>query len=164
MKNILLSLKKKKGKAAGIVLMRYKLLDNQILKTWKSANENQDFFPHYFFLITCTPVARLYKLLTSTTQASETVFVSLFSACSNSQSSHLSPKCFPILLIRTKGVLPTLFRMFGRILGGSGLVQTQTKSEYSQKGHTTTTTQRFWCFLFQPAFSFSRPVIFIISV
>lgn len=84
-------------------------------------------------------------LLTQTTKVSETVFVNLSSACSNSQSSHLSPKCFPILLIRTKGVLPTLFRMFGRIFGGSGLQQTQSQCIHrrlTQQPHST------YCFLF----------------
>lgn len=115
--------------------MRYKLknvFDDQILKTQKF----QGIFLHHFLPISCTPVARLYDTTNPTTQVSETVFVSLFSACSNSQSSHLSPKCFPILLIRTIGVLPTLFRMLGRIFGGSGLAQTQTKSQCT---HTTTT-------------------------
>lgn len=134
--------------------MRYKLKDvlyDQILKTRKSAKEKQEFF----LSISCQLPAFLWPgymtLLTQTTQVSEAVFVSLFCACSNSQSSHLSPKCFPILLIRTKGVSPTLFRMLGRIFGGSGLEQTQRKSVYSQKGHTTTTQN----FLFQPDFSFS---------
>lgn len=100
-------------------------------------------------------------LLTQTTQVSETVFANLSCACSNSQSSHLSPKCFPILLIRTKGVLPTLFRMFGRIFGGSGLEQTQ-----SQCIHRRLTQQphSIYCFLFQPAFSFTRLVILATSV
>lgn len=143
--------------------MRYKLkyvLDDQILKTRKFAKENQDFF----LSISCQLPALLWPgymtLLTQSTQISEEVSVSLFCACSNSQSSHLSPKCFPILLIRTKGVLPTLFRMLGRIFRGSGLEQTQRKSVYSQEGHTTTTQH----FLFQPAFSFTKLAISAILV
>lgn len=73
------------------------------------------------------------KLLIRTTQVSETVFlISIFCLQQYSQSSHLSPYCFPILLIRTKGVLPILFRMLGRIFRGSGLVHIQTKSVHSQ--------------------------------
>lgn len=73
--------------------------------------------------------------LTRTTQVSETVFLILiFCLQEYSQSSHLSPYCFPILLIRTMGVLPTLFRMLGMIFRGSGLVHILKKSVYSQKG------------------------------
>lgn len=74
------------------------------------------------------------KLLTRNTQVSETVFlISIFCLQQYSQSSHLSPYCSPILLIRTKGVLPILFRMLGRIFRGSGLVHIQTKSVHSQQ-------------------------------
>lgn len=115
-----------------------------------------------FLTIFCRVPALLLRpgymtLLTRTTQVSETAFLILiFCLQQYSQSSHLSPYCFPILLIRTMGVLPTLFRMLGMIFRGSGLVHIQKKSVYSQKGPQaghTKATQHFWSFLSQPAFS-----------
>lgn len=115
-----------------------------------------------FLTIFCRVPALLLRpgymtLLTRSTQVSETVFLILiFCLQQYSQSSHLSPYCFPILLILTMGVLPTLFRMLGMIFRGSGLVHIQKKSVYSQKGPQaghSKATQHFWSFLSQPAFS-----------
>lgn len=154
--------------------MKYKFkdgLDDQILKT---CQRKRGIFLTIFYsvpaLLLCSGETPVVPLLTRTTQVSETVFLILiFCLQKYSQSSHLSPYCFPILLIRTMGVLPTLLRMLGRIFRGSGLVHIQTKSVYSQKGPQAghrKATQHFQCFLFQPAFSppFTRLVILDILV